>query len=366
MFRYPGDSFVHGAQLIVGEGQIAVLVKGGKALEYFSAGTYTLSTKNIPLLKSIVNLPFGKKTPFSVEIFFINRTAKLDILWGTSDPVSLIDPKYNVRLRVRAFGQLGIRVEDFRVFLTELIGTLGDHEVVKYDSMIQYFKGLTVTKVKTVISSTVIKEKISVLEIAPLLEEISDNIEANIAGEFERFGLSVVNFNVSSINFPDEDFDIINKILGEKASFDIIGDNRYNIKRSFDVMESAAGSDGGGLTAAGIGIGLGTSAGLAVGGTLAGAAGGILHPPSPLNTNPCSSCGTANDPDSKFCGNCGDKLGKKQVECGACGNDVDIGTKFCPECGNSMLKKTCAGCGHENGPEVKFCSECGGKLGGQG
>jgi len=93
IYRYPGDSFVFGSQLIVGEGQIAVFVKGGKALDYFSAGTYTLSTNNIPLLQGLINLPFGRRTPFPAELFFINRTVKLDVLWGTSDPISLIDPK---------------------------------------------------------------------------------------------------------------------------------------------------------------------------------------------------------------------------------------------------------------------------------
>lgn len=54
VYRYPGDSFVFGTQLIVGEGQVAVFVKGGKALDYFTAGTYTLSTENIPILQAFV------------------------------------------------------------------------------------------------------------------------------------------------------------------------------------------------------------------------------------------------------------------------------------------------------------------------
>ena len=53
VYRYPGESFVYGTQLIVAEGQIAVFVKGGKAVDYFSAGTHTLSTNNIPILQSL-------------------------------------------------------------------------------------------------------------------------------------------------------------------------------------------------------------------------------------------------------------------------------------------------------------------------
>lgn len=363
VYRYPGESFVYGTQLIVGEGQIAVFVKGGKALDYFSAGTHTLNAKNIPLLQGLINLPFGGRTPFSAEVFFINRTVKLDMLWGTSDPISLIDPKYNVRLRVRAFGQFGMRISDYRVFLTELIGALGDYNIVKYDMVISHFKGLTVTKVKTIISSMIINKKISVLEISPLLEELSEMAGASVAREFERFGISVVNFFVTSVNFPDEDFEMINRILGEKAAFDIIGDNRYNVKRSFDVMETAAGNEGGGnIAAAGIGLGLGAGAGLAVGNAFAGNAGSVLNVSN--QGAACHKCGTNNPASSKFCGGCGERLMPPQIECRSCFTLVDSQMKFCPECGNSLHKKTCPNCEHENSAEARFCSECGTNLGG--
>ena len=111
---------------IVKEGQIAVFVKGGQGARlFFRRQTHAQFTEHTRCFRAIVNAPFGGKTPFTAEVFFINRTAKLDMLWGTSDPISLIDPKYSVRLRVRAFGQFGIRISDFRVFLTELIGAVG-------------------------------------------------------------------------------------------------------------------------------------------------------------------------------------------------------------------------------------------------
>ena len=360
IYRYPGDSFVFGTQLIVGEGQVAVFVKGGKALDYFTAGTYTLSTENIPLLKDFINIPFGGRTPFSAEVFFINKTARLDILWGTTDPISLIDPKYAVRLRVRAFGQFGIRILDYRVFLTELIGAVGD-SVVKYDLVIDYFKGAIVTKVKTIIADIILNQKISVLEIAPQLENISQIAKQRLSSEFERFGIEIVNFYLTSINFPDEDFDTINKILGEKAAFDIIGDNRYNVKRSFDVMETAAGNEGdGNIAAAGIGLGLGTGAGIAVGNNFTKAAGSVVN--TPAMTVTCPKCGAKNTDDEKYCSSCGEKLFSAKIECYSCKGLVDENMKFCPHCGSPLESKICPKCGNKNAPGTKFCSECGTKL----
>jgi membrane protease subunit (stomatin/prohibitin family) len=361
VYRYPRDNFVFGTQLIVGEGQIAIFVKGGKALDYFSPGTYTLSTQNIPILQSLINIPFGCRTPFTAEVFFINNTAKLDILWGTTDPISLIDPKYAVKLRVRAFGQFAIKISDYRIFLTELIGTLGDSQIVKYDIVIKYFKGAIVTKIKTIIADIIINQKISVLEITPRLEEISMSSKQHLCGEFEHFGIDIVNFYISSVNFPDEDFDVVNKILGEKAAFEIIGDNRYNVKRSFDVMQTAADNEGGNnLVAAGIGLGLGAGAGIAVGNKFEATVGSIMN--TPAKTITCKKCGILNTEEDKFCSNCGEKLATVKIECYFCKTLIDDNIKFCPNCGCAMFKKICQNCSKENLPGTKFCSECGTKL----
>ncbi len=361
VYHYPGDSFVWGTQLVVKEGQIAVFVKGGQALDYFSAGTHTLNSQNIPLLQGLINIPFGGRTPFTAEVYYLNKTAKLDMLWGTSDPISLIDPKYSVRLRVRAFGQFGMRLSDYRVFLTELIGAVGNAQVVKYELVLNYFKGLIVTKVKSILADIIINQKISVLEITPRLEEISGMVQQRLTREFERFGIEVVNFFLSSVNFPDEDFEMINKILGEKAAFDIIGDNRYNVKRSFDVMETAAGNEGSGsIAAAGIGLGLGAGAGVAVGGTFAGAAGSVMN--TPARKVNCRKCGAENPESARFCSGCGEKLAVAQVKCPACSAMVNEDMKFCPMCGVSMAPIVCPKCQNECASGTKFCPMCGAKF----
>lgn len=359
VYRYPGEQFNIGSQLIVGEGQIAVFVSGGQVLDVFSAGTYTLSTKNIPILSAFINLPFGNKTPFSAEIYYINRTAKLDLYWGTTDPVSLIDPKYSVRMRVRAYGQIGLKIQDYRVFLTELIGSLGDGNIVKYDNVIQFYRGLIVTKVKTYVSSIIINRKISVLEIAPMLEEISHEMKNGLHSEFDRYGIGVLNFYITSINFPDEDFELINSILGDKAAFDIIGDNRYNVKRTYDVMETAAGNEGsGGIAAAGLGLGIGAGAGMSLGQTLNQ---NVVNATQPARV-PCSNCHAPNDPSAKFCYDCGSKMEQVKKHCPSCQATVASNMKFCAECGCSLAPLKCSSCSTELTPGAKFCPECGTKT----
>jgi membrane protease subunit (stomatin/prohibitin family) len=362
VYRYPGEEFVMGTQLIVGEGQVAVFVKGGQALDYFTAGTYTLEAANIPLLQGIINLPFGGNTPFSAEIYFINKTTKLDLNWGTLDPIQLIDPKYSIKLRVRAFGQLGMKIDDYRVFLTELIGTMNPLEMVNYSKMLNYFKGILVMKTKAMIAQAIINKKVSALEISASMDEISEYCKDEISEEFNRFGIKVVNFFIQSINFPDEDFEEINKILRDKASFDIIGDSRYVTKRSFDTMEAAANNDTGlASTLAGAGVGLGVGAGI---GNLMGGIGRNLNVGLTAGYKTCPKCGSKNDEDDSFCGECGNRLIQPKIVCANCGEEMDSNIKFCTECGNPMIKKnTCSNCATENEPSAKFCQSCGTKLG---
>ena len=50
-----------------------MLVKGGSVADVFGPGTQTLDTKNIPILNKIINLPYGGKSPFKAEEWYINK-----------------------------------------------------------------------------------------------------------------------------------------------------------------------------------------------------------------------------------------------------------------------------------------------------
>ncbi len=329
VYKYPSEELVFGTQLIVQEGQVAIFVKGGQVADIFYPGTYTLITDNLPILKSIVNIPFGGKTPFSAEIYFLNTTIRMDINWGTTDPIPLIDPKYYVKLRVRAFGQMGIRVLDVTALFKELIGGMQKSDIVKYDKIKEYYRGILVIKVKSVIADAIITNKISALEISAKIESLSNSVKEQITPEFEKYGFAVVNFFIQSINFPDEDFEKINKILEDKAAFELMGDRQYSTKRSFDVYEGAATNQNGvagTFAAGGVGLGVAMGMGNAMGQTI----GNTIHR---ADTKECVSCKAQIPAGSRFCPECG--FNNSEIRC-ECGNKLMPGVKFCPECGKRV------------------------------
>lgn len=363
VYKHPSEELVVGSQLIVNKSQEAVFFKGGNALDVFGPGTHTLSTANLPLLRRLVNLPFGGQTPFTAEIYFINKTAKLDMKWGTIDPFQITEPQYQIIVNVRSFGQFGIKIADSRNFTTQIVGALHGDEVFDYETVSHYFKGLVVSKVKTTIAEMIVQQKVSLLDITALLDSISMTCREKISGEFDRFGLEILNFFIESISIPEADLARVKRILEDRAEFNLLGDDRYTRKRSFDVLETTAGNEGAGGAAmgTGLGLGLGLGAGSVAGGAMADVTRQLRTSP-PENKVRCPKCGVENNADSKFCAACGGKMQIEKVSCPSCKAENPAGGKFCQICGASLTSKKCAKCAHENAPGAKFCADCGSSL----
>lgn len=363
VYKHYAEDLSTATQLIVSEGQVAAFLKGGRVCDIFGPGTYTLSTNNLPILSSVINIPFGRKTPFTAEIYYINTVTKLDLSWGTSDPIQLIDPKYHIRLRIRAFGQIGLKINDYAMFIRELIGSMNGSEVVNYNKVLDFYRGFLITKVKSLIAQIILEDQISALDISAKLNDISNKMRDILLSDFARFGMTLVNFYVKSINFPEEDFDKINNLLEEKAAFDIMGDARYATKRSFDVYEGAATNENGvaGAFAAG-GIGIGTAS--AIGTAMGAPKKGFMKCPSPDDIY-CPACNASNDPGAKFCNKCGADLtnNSSKIACPSCGALVSEESKFCNSCGAKIMSANMCECGRKLRPGEKFCSGCGRKVG---
>ena len=275
--KFPSTDLRMGAQLIVYPSQIAFFVKGGAIYDEFETGTFTLKTSNIPLLNKVINLPFGGESPFKAEVWFINLTTKLDLKWGTNASIQLEDPKYNIIVPVGAFGQYGIKVIDPKMFLKTLIGNMSDFSAQKVDN---YFKGKMMSQLNSLIAKKIATDKISILEINTHLVEMSEYCNREINNSFEKYGLELVDFSIVSVGFPENDPSII-KLKEAKdlaARLKIAGKDVYQMERSFNVLETAAGNEGTMGQMVGMGAGLGV--GMGVGSGMSNMASQML------NTNP--------------------------------------------------------------------------------
>ena len=338
IYKCPSEQFVLGSQLIVSQGQEALFFKGGEALDLFGPGTHTLSTGNLPILNKLVNLPFSGKTPFTAEVYYINKTSNLDMKWGISTPIPLEDPKYGLILNVGARGQYGITIKNSRLFVSKIIGAVPNGTTTDSLLIRRYFNGLISSKIKSVTAAYMIQKQISFLEISQFLSELSDAFQEALNEEFDRFGIELVNFYCESIAPKPEEYEKLRKYKEELA----LGQGFYQQRRSLDILEKLAENQSAGSIAnAGIGLGMGLGAAGQFGNVFTGI-GQVMNttPGQIMNTTPadtqitCSKCGAQNNPAMKFCGSCGNELAI--VICPHCGKEVPGGMKFCGNCGKKL------------------------------
>ena len=305
-FRYPNCELNYKSQLIVTESQEAVLVKEGLFYGPILPGRHTLETKNFPFLSKMVSaLSTNRKTPYTAEVWFLQKSVPLDVKWGTPDPVLVEDPKYHIVLPVRAFGQYGIRIADSCRFLARLIGQL---PAFTEKTLSRYFKGVIVTRVKDVIASVMTDEKCSLLQIGTKLNDISATLEKRLTEELADYGVELRLFMVNSISTDDADPSVVQlkKALAKKAEMEIIGYS-YQQERSFDALQTAAGNEGsaGAMMGAGMGLGMGVGVGSPMGNAMATVAANM----NPTGAKYCTGCGAVLPLGAKFCPGCGSKIG---------------------------------------------------------
>src|SRR4030042_5887701 len=176
LHRFPEGAISLGAQLIVMEHQEAVFFREGRALDSFGPGRHTLTTGNIPILEKIINLPFGGKSPFPAEIYYINKTEIPNLKWGTKQPIDLQDPLYNIAVPIRAFGNFSIRVKDTNAFLITAIGTWQAYTSDTVEATLR--DQVILPKLQDMIADFMLKQNITILKLAQFYEEIGAPVKA--------------------------------------------------------------------------------------------------------------------------------------------------------------------------------------------
>lgn len=264
-WKFPSTNLRLGSQLVVKPGQTAFFVYRGEVCDEIVEGTITLQTGNIPLLTKLLSTPFGGDSPFQAEVWFINKLAKLDTKWGTATPIQVEDPRYGIILPIRAYGQYGFRVSDAKAFLTNLLGA---SQELTDDQIKQFFRGRVIATISSQIGG-LFNERISFLNIAAHLEELSETAKFKIAPAMEQYGIRLESFYFESINVPQDDPSYIRlkQIKEKSAELNVIGRDIYQLDKSMDVLKTAAGNEGlaGLMMQSGMGAGMGVMMGAQLG-----------------------------------------------------------------------------------------------------
>lgn len=200
VWKHKCEDFNTASQLIVHESQEAVLFRDGQALDLFGAGRYTLQTQNIPLLRNLINIPTGGKSPFHCEVYFINKTHQMTIKWGTDSQVQYMEPKYTFPLQIGLSGEMVLSVENSKKLLIKIIGT---EKVLTQEGLTQKFRAFLMSKIKPYIAKTMQEAKFTIFEIDSHMAELSEELHKMLIPDFSEYGIKLEHFFVTNIAKPE-------------------------------------------------------------------------------------------------------------------------------------------------------------------
>jgi membrane protease subunit (stomatin/prohibitin family) len=309
-----------GAQLIVQENQAAVFFRDGKALDTLKAGRHVLSTLNIPILTKLLSLPYGFKSPFQAQVYFVNLKSFLNLKWGTVDPVGFKDSELGY-VRLRAFGIYSLKVTNPVLFIGEVTGT---GAIFTTDDIEDFLRELLVGRLNDFLGENLK----TIFDLPQYYDELALGLKARINEDAAKYGLEITDFIINAITPPDD----VQKMIDEKAGMNAIGDiNRFLQFKAAKALEKAA--ETGGDTSSGMGMGLGAGFGVMMPGMI----------------NKAMQADGASD--------------TPRFRCPACQSEIPAQSKFCPECGIKLEEsRSCPGCGKSISKQSKFCPDCGKKL----
>lgn len=357
VYRFPvqNNEIKMGAELTVRESQVAIFVNEGEIADVFGPGRHQLWTQNMPILTKLKSWKHGFNSPFKAEVYFVNTKQFINQKWGTSNPIMMRDPEFGI-IRLRGYGIYSYRVSEPTVFLKELFGTNASYDTSSIEEQLKkmILSGLT---------DLFAESKIAALDLAMHYDELSEQGKEKMQERFAAFGFTITSLYIENLSLPKE----VEEAMDKRTSMGVLGNlNQYTQYQAAEALRDAAKNEGGGLAGAGAGLG----AGAALGGVMANAFSGNQQQantvpssaPQPEKMS-CPHCHATINANSKFCGECGQTVQKKQVLCINCQAELSEDAKFCGECGTKQVtEKTCGKCGKSNAPNAKFCGDCGEAL----
>lgn len=261
--RESADSLHAKAQVIVPETHTVLLIKDGIVSEALAPGRHDIFDTENGLFRLKKDSDCA-----SVDFVFVSRTAKLQMLWGTSSPIKTRDPLTGVPVSIGANGELEFRVSTPKKFYLELVGADTEYSVDKLKRRIQArLMGI----IEPNLAAAMREKKISYTEFAECRTELSNMLKVRIAELFSaEYGLEVCSFSINGAIISDADIMAIERKRDEMSRFG-------------KTCPSCGGACGDGAKFC-----------PECGASLADAF--------------CSHCGAKLDPDDKFCAQCGKKV----------------------------------------------------------
>lgn len=357
----------NGSKIVVGEDQFLIVVVDGKIVDFTAEpGQYIFDKGTEPSMfyggfgKGLIESfkKFGERfttggvAPHDGRVYFVNTRLIKGNKFGTTTPIPFRDSEFGMTVDIRCYGEYVMEITDPLAFYHSYGGNIEEDYIID-----ESFKDAFLADFLQALQPALAKvamQKISYDMLPGAVTEISSAVKECLQDTWGSQGINVERVSIASATPTEESAEMIKAAQGDRlyAMNPAMQGARANAAAS-EAIKTAAGNEAGAMTGF-MGVGM-----LNQGGAMFGA---NMSAQSQSQTGMDSMNvfgGGVNSPELKT-----EEKEVKGVKCPNCGHTIT--GNFCMECGTKKpeepQEKFCPNCGKKADTSAKFCMECGTKL----
>ena len=229
----------YGSSLRVKAGEVAIFVysaAGKEDCQDIIVGPHDqiITTANFPVLANIVGLGFGGDTPFQAEVYFINLSENVQILFGVPY-FDVFDPRFpDFPVPVAVRGTITFNIADYNAFIR-------NNRLINFD--LQDFKKQVRSAVakytKSIVIGLPVSHKIPAIQLESRILEVNNALEAYLKPRFENdFGVNLKALDIEAIEIDknSETYQELKRVTKDIASETVIAQSDVNIQNLKDTQ----------------------------------------------------------------------------------------------------------------------------------
>ena len=316
-YKWGNVELKKGSKLIVRPGQDAVFFYQGRVEGIMTEeGEYDLASDIIPFLSTILGIKYGFDSGKRSEVLFVN-TREFTVPWGTQNSINLPVANLPGGMPIRAYGNYICKVSDYNLLIERVAG-------VQSRYTIDDIKGRISAVNDQLLMKWIVKEGKDMFNIQANAYDISQGITQDLAKEFEKVGMTCVDYQIQSVSYPDS----IREMQEKAAANSMIGD--LNAYTTISMADGMANNQGGSVAGSMAQMQVGLMMGQQIANQYANQQAPVQQAPvqqataqqAPVQQATAQQAPVEGAPAPKFCPNCGQPTN---------------GAKFCSNCGQKLF-----------------------------
>ncbi len=382
VFKWPDIRIRKYTRAIVDADEVALFLNTGQVIGTLGPGRHQIDAQELPFLGTFIDLATGGNA-YRAELYFVGTREYPGFTFGGRiDDVQ--DPQTGMVVTLRVFGDYSLQVRDPAALITNLVGTV---DVTDNEKVAGWASDQLLKVMRTEVTTQIVRNGWPILGLSAYTPDLEKAVLLAGNNQLLSYGVALIRMGNFDVNLSESDEAQLKTLAKDTAYSRLAGGfNRYAMGEmaigAGEGMAKGGGGDSGAFITAGMGLG-GQLAGGAAGQGPAGQ-GGPVPPPAPgfagggpgfagggpspggaaTTMVTCPSCHTVQPSGGKFCSSCGAALPAPAGHCSACGFDNPAGARFCAQCGQPLGPQVtrCPSCGAELALSQRFCSSCGAAI----